>query len=334
MRNTQEMAQAGQVRRMAMVGFSLNAPPHPKRSIYDANLTPKLPGRLVLTEGHEYSGNDLAVQEAYQYLGDTFRFYWEAYQRNSIDDAGLPLVATVNYREDPSEPYDNAFWNGEQMIFGDGDGTFFEKRFTRAIDVVGHELTHGVTGASRNLVYLGQSGALNESVSDVFGCLLKQYIQSDGRMTGGDADADGRAWLVGDELIDDNKVKSASGKAALRSLKAPGTAYDDPVWGKDPQPSQMSRYVDTLKDNGGVHLNSGIPNRAFYFAATALKGEPTWKVAGQVWYDTIRDPRLQSNATFVEFAQRTVDNAARRFGQGSTAVGAVHDAWMRVGVLG
>ena len=98
---------------------------------------------------------DVAVNEAYDGLGQTFEFYLEVYQRNSIDGQGLPLNAYVHY----GQGYDNAFWDGQEMIFGDGDGTAFN-RFTIALDVIGHELTHGVTGSEVNLRYLGQPGAL------------------------------------------------------------------------------------------------------------------------------------------------------------------------------
>ena len=148
--------------------------------------------------------------------------------------------------------YDNAFWDGTQMVFGDGDGVIFLP-FTRSVDVIGHELAHGVTQYTSGLNYQDQSGALNESVSDVFGVLVKQ------RLLGQTADqAD---WLVGAELL----APGVNG-VALRSMAAPGTAYDDPRLGKDPQPGHMRDYVDTTDDNGGVHINSGIPNKAFHVA--------------------------------------------------------------------
>src|SRR6185312_15543366 len=108
--------------------------------------------------------------EAYDGLGATYQLYSEAFDRDSIDDAGMPLLGSVHYDVD----YDNAFWDGRQMVFGDGDGELFN-RFTISLDVIGHELTHGVTADEAGLVYFRQSGALNESVSDVFGVLVKQY---------------------------------------------------------------------------------------------------------------------------------------------------------------
>ncbi|HVV47725.1 MAG TPA: M4 family metallopeptidase, partial [Bryobacteraceae bacterium] len=230
-----------------------------------------------------------------------------------IDNAGLPLDATVHF----GKKYDNAFWNGQQMVFGDGDGVLFT-RFTISLDVIGHELTHGVTGSEVNLTYQGQPGALNESVSDVFGSLVKQYKL---KQTAAQAD-----WLIGAGLL----AKTVNG-VALRSMKAPGTAYDDPVLGKDSQPANMSGYVHTSQDNGGVHTNSGIPNHAFYLAATAIGGN-AWEKAGQIWYDTICDKTLSQSATFSRFAGRTIAHATQRYGSSSNERKAVADAWRQVGV--
>jgi Zn-dependent metalloprotease len=288
-------------------------PPRKNRRIFDAQSGTNLPGVLVRAEG-QAATSDAATNEAYDGLGGTWDLYWDVYGRNSIDDAGMDLIGSVHY----GEHYDNAQWNGAQMLFGDGDGTVFN-RFTLAVDVVGHELTHGVTGHTANLVYADQSGALNESVSDVFGSLVKQYVASP-QQTAADAD-----WLIGAGLF-----TSQVDGVALRSMKAPGTAYDDAqLGGKDPQPAHVSGYVTTTADNGGVHINSGIPNHAFYLAAVALGGH-AWEKAGRIWYETLRDPSLAANAQFADFAKVTVTQAASLFGV--EAEGAVTDAWRQVGV--
>src|SRR4051812_45482751 len=201
------------------------AEPSAQRTIYDSKHSENEPptGTLVRSEGQD-AVSDQAVDEAYDGLGATFDFYLAAYDRNSIDDEGLPLKAYVHYGKD----YDNAFWDGSEMVFGDGDGDLFE-RFTIAIDVIGHELTHGVTEDEAGLVYSNQSGALNESISDVFGSLVKQYAKKQSA-----ADAD---WLIGEGLFTSN----VQGRA-LRDMANPGTAYDDDVLGKDPQPADMSDY--------------------------------------------------------------------------------------------
>jgi Zn-dependent metalloprotease len=290
------------------------APPQKQRLIYDTQQSQSLPGNLVRSEGAA-AVQDPAVNQAYDGLGFTFDFYYAAYQRNSIDNAGLTLKATVHYNKN----YDNAFWNGQEMIFGDGDGVIFNG-FTSSVDVVGHELTHGVTGSEANLNYQGQSGALNESISDVFGSLVKQF-SANPKQTADKAD-----WLIGQGLL----AKGING-IALRSMKAPGTAYDDKVLGKDDQPANMKDYVHTAEDNGGVHTNSGVPNRAFYLVATSIGGN-AWDRPGQIWYDTLTDPRLKRTADFSAFANLTVLNASHRYGAGGTEVKAVSDAWNQVGV--
>jgi Zn-dependent metalloprotease len=284
-----------------------------QRTIYDAHTAQTLPGDVVRVEGAPATG-DPAVNEAYDYLGATFDFFWDVYERNSIDDEGLPLNATVHFGQD----YDNAFWDGERMVFGDGDGELFN-RFTIAVDIVGHELAHGVTEDEAQLVYFNQAGALNESVSDVFGSLVKQKALS---QTAQQAD-----WLIGAGLFTAN----VNG-VALRSMRAPGTAYDDPVLGKDPQPAHMRDFVNTFEDNGGVHINSGIPNHAFYLAATQLGGY-AWEKAGRIWYETLRDSRLRRNAGFRRFANLTIANAERLFGAGSQEPRAVRNGWVQVGVI-
>ena len=115
-------------------------------------------------------------------------------------------------------------------------------------------------------------------------------------------------------------------------MKAPGTAYDDPVLGKDSQPRDMAHFVHTASDNGGVHTNSGIPNHAFYLAATSVGGF-SWIKAGQIWYDTLTDARLKKNADFATFANLTVLNAGRRYGSTSPEKDSVFNAWKQVGVL-
>ncbi|MGW1158134.1 M4 family metallopeptidase [Streptomyces sp. NPDC002519] len=283
----------------------------PHRTVYDAGHQQTLPGTKVRGEGDE-PGEDATVNRAYAGLGATFELYRQAYGRDSVDGKGLPLDASVHFGEN----YDNAFWNGEQMVFGDGDGEIFLD-FTTPVDVIGHELTHGVTQYTANLAYFGQSGALNESMSDVFGSLIKQYTLG---QTATEAD-----WLIGAGLL----APRVNGKA-LRSMKEPGSAYDDDALGKDPQPGTMDGYVRTGRDNGGVHINSGIPNHAFYLVATELGGH-AWERAGQIWYDVLTAGDLDPQATFADFARLTVAAARSRYREGPEQE-AVHKAWEQVGV--
>lgn len=288
------------------------AVPAPDRVISDAGNTERLPGRRVRTEDDGPTG-DRSVDEAYDGLGATFDFFWDSFARDGIDGAGGSLLATVHFGDD----YDNAFWNGERMVFGDGDGDVFIG-FTRSLSVIAHELGHGVTEAAGGLEYQGQSGALNESLSDVFGVLAEQHALGQ--------TADEATWLVGAGIFTD-----AVQGTALRSMSAPGTAYDDDVLGKDPQPGHMRDYIETSDDNGGVHINSGIPNRAFFLAATRLGGF-AWERAGLIWYRTLTSGTLSPTADFAAFAAATRATAAAEYGEESEEVDAVRAAWAGVGV--
>ncbi len=283
-----------------------------RRTIYDAQHGTLLPGKLARGEGGAKSKKDVDVNEAYDFSGAVYDFYKAVFGRNSVDDRGLRLDSTVHYEVQ----YDNAFWNGAQMVYGDGDGTVFQ-RFTKCLDVIGHELTHGVTQYEAALTYQGQPGALNESMSDVFGTLVKQWKL---KQTADKAD-----WLIGAGLF----AKAIKG-VGLRSMKAPGTAYDDPRLGKDPQPAHMKNYFKGSADNGGVHINSGIPNRAFYLVATAIGGR-AWEDAGKIWYTALCN-RLRPRSNFADAAEATISAARDLFGAGSKQQKAVQDAWKAVGV--
>ena len=216
------------------------------------------------------------------------------------------MSLTVHYGRD----YVNAFWDGVQLVFGDGDREIFD-RFTKPVDVLGHELTHAVTEHTAGLRYQDQPGALNESVSDVFGSCLKQWLLG---QTVDQAD-----WLIGAGLF----LPGVQARG-LRDMANPGTAYDDPKLGKDPQGASMDEYVETQDDNGGVHLNSGIPNRAFHLAATAIGGH-AWEGAGAIWYAALTGGQVGTDTDFAGFAAATVAAAGEH-------ADAVQQAWETVGV--
>lgn len=288
-----------------------------ERIVYDAQQGSKLPGVPVRREGDPPVA-DPAVNEAYDGCGLTYDLFSEIYGRNSIDGKGLRLDSTVHYMKG----YDNAFWNGQQMVYGDGDEDLPESqrlfnRFTASIDIIGHELTHGVTEYEAKLAYFGQSGALNESMSDVFGSLVKQYQR---KQTAAEAD-----WIIGEGLFTSNIHG-----VGIRSMKAPGTAYDDPIIGKDPQPAHMKDYVNTVEDNGGVHINSGIPNHAFYITALEIGGY-AWERAGNIWYIALRD-KLTAASDFQQAADLTFQTAGQLYGEDSAEQRAVKKGWAEVGI--
>jgi Zn-dependent metalloprotease len=252
-----------------------------------------------------------ARRGARQLSRGAYDLFWEEYGRNSIDDAGIALHAYVHY----GVQYGNAFWDGAGMLFGDGDGTIIA-RTTKAIDVIGHELTHGVIARTAQLDHDGQAGALHESICDVFGSLVRQRAS---RHTAVEA-----SWLIGEGVL-----APAIAGVALRSLRAPGTAYDDALVGADPQPAHMRGY---LTIDGSSHANAGIPNHAFYLASVHLGGN-AWERAGRVWYETICDATIPHDIGFAAFAARTVATADRLYGAGSGESEAIGEAWREVGVL-
>ncbi|KAI0887764.1 Metalloprotease [Annulohypoxylon maeteangense] len=285
------------------------------RAVYNANHDSNeahLPGKVVRVEGQKAS-NDESANEAYDNAGLVLSFYKDIFNWKSIDNHNQQVISSVHFGIN----YENAFWDPEvaQMVYGDGHT--FLTNFTGAVDVIGHELTHAVTEHTSPLDYTGQSGALNEHVSDVFGIMIKQRVE--------DETADKADWLIGEYCL----MPGVKG-VALRSMKEPGTAYDDPRFGKDPQPGNFKDYKVTVDDNGGVHLYSGIPNKAFYLASVAFGGY-SWEKAGKIWWETMNSGQIPARCTFVQFADVTVDKAEELFGDDAAAI--VRKAWKDVGVV-
>jgi len=283
---------------------------HLDRAIHDGGRKAALPGKLVRAEGAQPTG-DADVDAAYDGAGAVYDFYFDTFGRDSIDGHGMPLVATVHHRR----RYNNAFWNGTQMAYGDGDGKIFQTFIETS--VIGHEMSHGVVQFSGGLTYQGQSGALNESFADVFGSMIRQFREN--------TDVYESDWLIGKGILG----PEISGQA-LRSMKLPGTAYSDALLGQDPQPYHMDLYVNTTEDNGGVHINSGIPNHAF-FLCCMLMGGKAWETPGQVWYRAMQQLN-NPFASFNDWAVGTVQAALALYGVGSREVTAVRRAWKLVGI--
>jgi len=271
----------------------------------------------------------------YNQFKSTYQFFQEVFGRDSIDNEGIPLVGCVHYDEasDPHPGFFNAFYWLDVMAYGDGDGQVF-RSFTDLIDITAHELTHGITGVTAELEYENQAGALNESLSDVFGSMVKQWSHLPNKQTALEAD-----WLIGRGLF---LIPDAR---ALRDMANPGTAHGNTgITGGDTQPRDMTGYVELYppvhgpggNDGGGVHKYSGIPNRAFFLVATTLGGF-SWEKAGKIWYNTMKDSALKRSPTdeyfkrtaFKTFADLTVKHAEQF---GPDAVKAVKDAWTAVKV--
>ena len=293
-------------------GPTADAPAADRWVVHTAGNQETLPGSVARTEGDPATG-DPAVDEAYVWTEQVWDLYQQQFDRLSFDAAGSTVTVTVHYGQD----YDNAFWDGQQLVFGDGDGQIFE-RFTKPADVLAHEFSHGVVQYTSGFTYNGQSGALNESIADVFAAMSVQHAAGQ--------TVDQASWLIGEGLF-----KPGINARALRSMLEPGTAYDDPQLGKDPQVGSMADYVDTTEDNGGVHLNSGIPNRAFALAARNVGGR-SWEQTGKVWYAALTAPEVGASTDFRQFADATVAAATTLFA-GTPVPDQVRAAWAEVGVL-
>jgi Zn-dependent metalloprotease len=220
------------------------------------------------------SSTDSAVKAAFKSSKQVQKYIKDEFNRNSIDNNGMDIITNVHYGVN----YNNAFWDGDEMTFGDGDGVIFAN-IINSPEVVAHELAHGITQFTAGLEYYSQSGALNEHFSDVIGSAFTQKIK---RQNAGNAD-----WLIGDEIMGPQLFGEA-----LRSMKAPGLAYDNNLIGKDPQPDHMKDYFTGRQDNQGVHINSGIPNKAFYLTACDIGTQE----AMLIWYDALLN--LWSTANF------------------------------------
>ena len=250
------------------------------RYVYDSQNSWELRKKLVRQEGEEPT-KDKDVNSAYDISGFMRNYLLQTFNYDSLDNYGMDLIFNVHYREN----YNNAFWDGDEMAFGDGDGKDFIG-FAGSIDVIAHELMHGVTQFTANLQYYGQSGALNEHFSDVFGTIIKQRFL---KQTPAEAD-----WLIGNDIIG----PSFPGKA-LRSMKDPGTAND-----YDYQPDHMDNYYNGTEDNQGVHINSGIPNKAFYLATIQLGLDVTEKI----WFQTLK--KLWATANFNDMLEKVLEVAS------------------------
>jgi Zn-dependent metalloprotease len=266
--------------------------------------------KLVRDEGGPETP-DVDVTDTYVFAGNVREYYRTVLNRRSIDNGGMNLVLNVHF----GTSYMNAFWDGDEMTFGDGDGDIFTS-FAKSLDVVSHELTHGVTQYTAKLDYSGQSGALNESFSDVFGTAVTQYVN---KQDAGTAD-----WLIGDEIMGPKLYGEA-----LRSMKGPGTAYDNLLMGKDPQPDHMSDYYAGPEDNHGVHINSGIPNKAFYLTAMAIGTDK----AARIWYQALQS--LWPSADFKAAVQVIVESTRLMVKSGEAPAGStqtVRSAFKAVGL--
>jgi Zn-dependent metalloprotease len=265
-------------------------------------------GTKARFEGEKPTGN-LDVDNAYDYASKVRDFYREVFGRNSIDGRGMKIISRVNYGKNTQD----AYWDGEELTFGKPDSSSPYKTFVLE-DIIGHEITHAVSEYESHPCRYGQSGALNESISDVFGELAQQWSHHE--------KARDSNWILGE-----GAWKPDVNGRGVRDMLHPGTAFNNPEAGKDTQPDHMDRYVRTTNDNGGCHVNSGIPNKVFADFAVALDGY-AWEEAGHIWYEARK--LAGRNPSFAQFAQATLD-AARKLNY-ERDVPKLEESWKKVGV--
>ncbi len=286
------------------------------------NRSAKMPdepvGTLWTIDAANTFGDNIAVQQisgttnnnwsanatsAHYNAGIAYDYYRTVFGRNSLNGKGGNIISVVNIADDDGKGgMDNAYWNGEYMGYGNGR-TYF-KPLAGALDVAGHEMTHGVIQNSANLTYQNQSGAINESMADVFGAMI-----------------DRNNWQIGEGVVKSSVFLSG----AIRDLSNPNQGgVNDPGY----QPRTMAQYISTSDDNGGVHINSGIPNWAFYKFATAVGKDK----AEKVYYRTLTT-YLTRSSKFVDLRLAVIKAAGDLFGATGAEVTAAKTAFDAVGIV-
>lgn len=290
-----------------------------KNYVYTSKNRRRLPGTRIAASMNEATMTKDRDAIGAWILSDYFlRFCRDILVRKSFDGKNAAIMSTIHYYV----KYNNAFFDGSQMVYGDGDSMIFED-FSQDPSVVFHELWHGVTDRTCGLIYQDQSGALNESLSDVFASIIMQWMNGE--------TVDEASWLIGERCMIDIKDVPY----ALRSMADPGTAFiDHPYIGTDDQPQDMDHYDSSSEDNGEVHKNSGIPNHAFYLFAKSVGGY-SWDAPCNIWFTVMTTPGLiPSTATFADFAQATITSATELYASSNPAiVDKLRTAWQTVKVL-
>jgi Zn-dependent metalloprotease len=274
-------------------GADDSEPGEPDREVHDAECDNDLPGDLLRDEGDDPAGGDPEADQVYDNLGQVFDYYSETFGRDSYDDSGGELIASINFCETPGTPMTNAYWNGTQMVFGDG--------YASSLDITAHELTHAVTEETAGLEYQCQSGALNESMSDIFA-----------------SNVDDDDWEIGEDLPGD----------PLRDM-------ENPANGHPPQPAHVDDFNEMpndgnpYNDHGGVHYNSGIPNHAYYLMVKAIGRD----AAEAIVYRALTE-ELGPDSGFEDFRTASLAVAERLWGVDSPEYRGTNESFAAVGLDG
>lgn len=261
------------------------------------------PTITYITSNNVNAWNNKAVSAHFN-AGLSYDYFKSTFNRNSINNQGGDMISMINVPDDDGGGLDNAFWNGRAMFYGNGRTAFTP--LARSLDVAGHEMTHGVVETTSNLEYQGESGALNESFADIFGVMI-----------------DRDDWLLGEEVV----KLAAFPSGALRSMQDPhngGSSLNDNGW----QPRHMNEKYTGTQDNGGVHINSGINNFAFFKVATAIGKDK----AEQIYYRALT-LYLTRSSQFIDCRLAVVRAASDLHGANSAEVNACKSAYDQVGIL-
>lgn len=283
-------------------------PSDPKGAIvtFDMKNTPNSQTLYYITSTNNSWADKTAVSAHFN-GGQAYEYFKTVHARNSLDGVGGNVYSVINVPEQDGSGMDNAYWNGQFMSYGNGASQF--KPLAGGLDVAAHEMTHGVVEKTANLEYKFQSGAINESMADVFGTMV-----------------DRDDWRVGEDVV----KLTAFPSGALRDLADPhngGTNLNSPGW----QPSHMNEYVQLAEnqDNGGVHINSGIPNKAYYLYATAV----TKDKAEKVYYRAL-NLYLTRSSNFADLRLAVVKAAGDIYGANSNEATQAGLAFDGVGIGG
>jgi Zn-dependent metalloprotease len=276
----------------------------PAVTAYDCKHTSNLPGTPVPNPG---GSGDPTAKRTFAETTKVAKFYKDVFGRNSIDNHGMTMMSSIHY----GSKYNNAMWNGSQMIYGDGDGSIFID-FTNGDDVIGHELTHGVTQHTLQLAYSDDAGGLNESMSDCFGSMFRQWEHKQ--------DVNHADWLIGHDIM--GPVSKQRGFTCLRDMANPAAKHC-----LAPQPTQYSQITPGMDP----HYSSGPPNLAFYTACKTFGGK-SWEHIGKVWYDSLTGFGPDPNMKMKPFADRTRQVAHTKFSGTPAVAAAVDKGWKHVGL--
>ncbi|MBP7183906.1 MAG: M4 family metallopeptidase [Saprospiraceae bacterium] len=255
-----------------------------------------------ITSSNNAWNNPTAISAHYN-GGLAYLYYKNTFNRNSINGTGGNIISLINISDENGQSMGNAFWNGAAMFYGNGDASFFP--LAKALDVAGHEMSHGVVQSTANLEYQGESGAMNEAYADIFGSMI-----------------DRNDWKIGEDVVKTSVFPSG----ALRDLSNPhngGTSLNDNGW----QPNHVNEKYTGSQDNGGVHINSGIINFAYYKLATATTKEKS----EQIFYKALSS-YLTMSSKFVDCRNAAIQAATDLYGANSTEVNAVTNAFAQVGI--